>query len=174
MLGSEITKKKPAGAEKYGYLEWVAIHPHHQRLGVGICMLGIKSNCVGTKLVSIVVDKMLALGVRSFSADTGADNRPAICFLEKLGFGDRKAHVYMSKTLQQVVTGATPESRRSEQRGASEHRGKRASSVERSGTEKRARHHGDGSGVIVREMQLDDIYPVFQLGERVCGIQLPF
>lgn len=120
--------------------------------------------------MSIVTDKMLELGVKSFSADTGADNRPAICFLEKLGFGERKAHVYMSKTLQSAAEKrATPDSRRSEPRN-SEGRHKRAASVDRTPTnEKRTRHHGDGSGVIVRLMVLDDIYPVFQLGERVCS-----
>eukprot|EP00698_Gefionella_okellyi_P010427 TRINITY_DN2704_c0_g1_i2.p1 TRINITY_DN2704_c0_g1~~TRINITY_DN2704_c0_g1_i2.p1 ORF type:complete len:289 (-),score=50.68 TRINITY_DN2704_c0_g1_i2:84-950(-) len=132
VLGAVITKKR---LEKHGYIEWVAIHPDYQRLGVG------------TKLVSLLADKMLdEYGVGTLSADTSADNTPARNFLSKLGFCNQKAHVYMSCTTNHDTQVAN---RHNEDGGKS------------------LIGAHDGSGVMIRPMGLDDLNAVFLLGERM-------
>eukprot|EP00698_Gefionella_okellyi_P003736 TRINITY_DN13480_c0_g1_i1.p1 TRINITY_DN13480_c0_g1~~TRINITY_DN13480_c0_g1_i1.p1 ORF type:complete len:489 (+),score=90.67 TRINITY_DN13480_c0_g1_i1:74-1540(+) len=154
VLGCVITKRKGKGADKYGYIEWVAVDPGYQRCGVG------------TRLCAMVVDVMLEEGIKRLSADTGADNGPAIKFLTKLGFGERKAHVYMSQNLDDRHERHERHEREDRDRDREQDvRSRRSNSVHSGDRSERKR--GEHSAVIVRQMELDDLHAVFQLGERM-------
>lgn len=84
-LGTTVEKHNSPW--KYGYLVW---------LGVG---KGIQQKGVGRELFKAVRRRMREQGVRIIMVDTFADNEAAIHFFKKQGFGDVKAHVYMTLNL---------------------------------------------------------------------------
>ena len=84
-LGTTVTKHNSPW--KYGYLVWVGVRSDIQQGGVG------------SGLFKEIKHRMIEQGVRMMIIDTSADNRPAINFFEKQGFGDVQEHVYMSLNL---------------------------------------------------------------------------
>lgn len=84
-LGTTITKSHSAW--KYGYLIWLGVAPDFQRMGVA------------EKLLHRFRDLMVKDGARMLLVDTQADNRPAIRFFEKNGFGNSEEHIYLSLNL---------------------------------------------------------------------------
>lgn len=84
-LGNTITKSNSAW--KYGHLAWLGVKKNYQRFGVA------------EKLFLRFKALMLKDGVRMLIVDTQAENAPAICFFEKLGFGNPIEHVYLTMNL---------------------------------------------------------------------------
>ena len=84
-LGTTVTKHNSPW--KYGYLVWVGVRRDIQQGGVG------------SGLFKEIKSRMKAQGVRMMIIDTSADNKPAVRFFEKQGFGDIQEHVYMSLNL---------------------------------------------------------------------------
>jgi ribosomal protein S18 acetylase RimI-like enzyme len=84
-LGTTVTKHNSPW--KYGYLVWLGVRSDIQQGGVG------------SGLFKEIRRRMKEQGVRMIIIDTSADNRPAIRFFQKQGFGDIQEHVYMSLNL---------------------------------------------------------------------------
>lgn len=84
-LGTTITKSHSAW--KYGYLIWLGVAPEFQRHGVA------------DRLYHRFKDLMIKDGVRMILVDTQADNRPAVRFFEKIGFGSSEEHIYLTMNL---------------------------------------------------------------------------
>ncbi|BCS54810.1 GNAT family N-acetyltransferase [Geobacter sp. SVR] len=81
------TVKKQRSSWKYGYLIWLGVRPD------------IQKGQVGSRLFREIKRRMKEQGVRMIIIDTSADNRPAINFFEKQGFGHIQEHVYMTLNL---------------------------------------------------------------------------
>ena len=81
------TVKKHNSPWKYGYLVWLGVRRDIQQGGVG------------SGLFKEIKHRMKEQGVRMMIIDTSADNRPAVNFFQKQGFGDIQDHVYMSLNL---------------------------------------------------------------------------
>lgn len=84
-LGSMINKRHSAWT--YGYLVWLGVDPQ------------LKGHGVGKKLVDELTDLFIGLGARMMLADTDWDNKDAIRFFERQGFGNAQRHVYLSRNL---------------------------------------------------------------------------
>lgn len=84
-LGSMINKRHSAWT--YGYLVWLGVEQ------------GLKGRGVGKKLVAELTDLFIGLGARMMLADTDWDNKDAIRFFERQGFGNPQRHVYLSRNL---------------------------------------------------------------------------
>ncbi len=84
-LGTTVEKHNSPW--KYGYLVWL-----------GVCK-GIQQGGVGSELFKEIKRRMKEQGARIIIVDTSADNQAAIRFFRKHGFGDIKAHVYMTLNL---------------------------------------------------------------------------
>ena len=84
-LGTTVTKHNSPW--KYGYLVWLGVRKDIQQGGVG------------KGLFKEIKRRMKEQGVRMIIIDTAADNRPAIRFFQKQGFGDIQAHIYMALNL---------------------------------------------------------------------------
>lgn len=84
-LGTTITKNHSAW--KYGYLIWLGVCPEYQQ------------QQVAERLFLRFKNLMLSIGVRMLMIDTPAENRRAIRFFNKMGFGTPKPHVYMTMNL---------------------------------------------------------------------------
>ncbi len=85
VLGATITKSHSAW--KYGYLVWLGVNPLYQGQGIA------------EKLCNNFLDLMVKDGVRMLIVDTEADNKKAIHFFEKIGFGNPQKHVYLAMNL---------------------------------------------------------------------------
>jgi len=72
---------------KYGYLVWLGVTK------------GIQKGGVGGSLFKEIKRRMKEQGVRIIMIDTSADNKAAIRFFEKQGFGDINKHIYMTLNL---------------------------------------------------------------------------
>ena len=81
------TVKKHNSPWKYGYIVWLGVRPDVQK------------GRVGSRLFNEIKRRMVEQGVRMMIIDTSADNRAAINFFQKQGFGDTQEHVYMSLNL---------------------------------------------------------------------------
>jgi ribosomal protein S18 acetylase RimI-like enzyme len=81
------TVKKQHSPWKYGYLVWLGVRRDIQKLQVG------------AKLFRELKRRFKDQGVRMIIIDTSADNKPAIRFFEKHGFGNVQEHVYMTLNL---------------------------------------------------------------------------
>ena len=79
-LGSTIEKKQ----QKCGYLNWVAVHLDYQRMGVGSALV--------KRIERVMLDKER---VTMYLVDTPVENYAAICFLQKLGYGEPIEQVYL-------------------------------------------------------------------------------
>jgi len=84
-LGALIEKRKSAWS--YGYLMWIAVEPRRKRSGVA------------SRLVETLAEAFIRAGARMMIVDTDAENKGAISFFRKHGFGNVDRHVYMSKNL---------------------------------------------------------------------------
>jgi ribosomal protein S18 acetylase RimI-like enzyme len=84
-LGTTVEKHNSPW--KYGYLVWLGVRSDIQQGGVG------------SELFKEIKRRMKEQGVRIIMVDTSADNRAAIRFFHKQGFGDIQAHVYMTLNL---------------------------------------------------------------------------
>ncbi len=81
------TVEKHHSPWKYGYLVWLGVRSDIQQVGVG----GL--------LFKEIKRRMKDQGVRIIMIDTSADNRAAIRFFHKQGFGNIQEHVYMTLNL---------------------------------------------------------------------------
>jgi ribosomal protein S18 acetylase RimI-like enzyme len=81
------TVEKHHSAWKYGYLLWLGVRPDMQM------------HRIGERLFSEIKRRMREQGARIIIIDTDADNRAAINFFKKKGFGNIEKHVYMSLNL---------------------------------------------------------------------------
>ena len=84
-LGTTITKKHSAW--KYGYLVWLGVEPSCQRFGIG------------EKIFNRLMTLMLDQGERMVIVDTETDNKPAMDFFRKMGFGNPQQHIYLTMNL---------------------------------------------------------------------------
>ncbi len=84
-VGTLIEKRRSAW--KYGWLLWLGTDPRYRRLGVA------------KRLVDRFTEQCIDEGARMMLVDTAADNRGAIRFFEKEGYGKAEQHLYMSKNL---------------------------------------------------------------------------
>ncbi|MDZ7641740.1 MAG: GNAT family N-acetyltransferase [Desulfurivibrio sp.] len=98
-LGTTVEKRHSAW--KYGYLVWLGVCPKAQQLRVG------------QNLFNMMKKRMRAQGVRMIIVDTAADNRPAIDFFDKLGFGNIQEHVYLTLNLGRKKKGTKKKKKRS-------------------------------------------------------------
>ena len=84
-LGSLIDKEKSAW--NYGYLEWIGVIPDKKNKGIG------------TRLFNRLTDLLIRRGARMMIVDTEMENREAIQFFKKQGFGHEVKHVFMTRNL---------------------------------------------------------------------------
>jgi ribosomal protein S18 acetylase RimI-like enzyme len=88
VLGTVISK--PGSAWTYGYILWLCVRAGWQREGVA------------SRLVDKLVETMIEEeGIRIIMSDTDPENERAVRFFERMGFDDRKAHVYLSSNVEQ-------------------------------------------------------------------------
>lgn len=85
LLGSIIEKNRSAWS--YGYLTWLGVDPDMKRCGVG------------DKLVKEFIDACRKEGVRMMLVDTESENKEALAFFHKYGFGNEEGHVFMTLNL---------------------------------------------------------------------------
>ena len=81
------TVEKHHSAWKYGYLVWLGVRREGQQ------------GKVGQRLFREIKRRMRDQGVRMILIDTDADNKAAIRFFEKMGFGNVQEHIYMTLNL---------------------------------------------------------------------------
>lgn len=84
-LGSVMQKR--GSAWRYGWLEWLGVHPSWSRRGVA------------SRLVRQMTSLFIERDARIMLVDTDEANRPALAFFRKLGFGQELRHVYLSQNL---------------------------------------------------------------------------
>jgi ribosomal protein S18 acetylase RimI-like enzyme len=84
-LGSIIEKERSAWI--YGYLEWIGILP------------GMKNKGIGTKLFNRLTELFIKRGARIMIVDTEIENRDALQFFKKQGFGHEIQHVFLTRNL---------------------------------------------------------------------------
>jgi ribosomal protein S18 acetylase RimI-like enzyme len=84
-LGTTVEKQRSPW--KYGYLVWLGVRPNVQKTQVG------------QRLFRELKRRMREQGVRMIIVDTSADNRAAISFFQKQGFGNPQEHVYLTLNL---------------------------------------------------------------------------
>jgi len=85
------TVKKHNSPWKYGYLVWLGVRKD------------IQKGHVGSRLFNEIKRRMQEQGVRMIIIDTSADNRAAINFFQKQGFGSIQEHLYMSLNLSRKI-----------------------------------------------------------------------
>ncbi len=85
-LGNRI--EKPQTAWNYGYLVWLGVLRPYQKYGIA------------KRLLDAMTDKLKEMGIRILITDTQADNKGAIDFFKKYGFGNTVKHVYMSLNME--------------------------------------------------------------------------
>ena len=84
-LGTTVEKQRSPW--KYGYMVWLGVRPKMQKTKVA------------QKLFRELKRRMREQGVRMIIVDTSNDNRAAISFFEKQGFGNPQQHVYLTLNL---------------------------------------------------------------------------
>lgn len=84
-LGTTVEKQRSPW--KYGYLVWLGVSPLLQK------------SQVGHRLFRELKRRMREQGVRMIIVDTSADNKAAISFFRKQGFGNPHEHVYLTLNL---------------------------------------------------------------------------
>jgi len=98
VTGTVIEKRRSAW--NYGYLSWLGVVPEHEGRGIA------------RRLVARLTELFIEEGARIMLLDTEAENTRAIEFFERLGFGNRVEHVYMTRNLTRL-----PEYQRVRDRG---------------------------------------------------------
>eukprot|EP00128_Syssomonas_multiformis_P015450 Colp12_sorted_trinity150504_noHs@14277 len=149
LLASTTVKKKDTFFG--GYVSWVAVSRPFQRRGIG------------TKLVTCIVERLREQGTTTILADTQLSNTAAINFFAKLGFSEPVEHVYMSQNISKHDVSEQQEEKETKKRKTNAHGRKRTNSTSQDGKH----HHSVKTSVKIREMEVDDLYPVFALGESV-------
>jgi ribosomal protein S18 acetylase RimI-like enzyme len=129
-LGTTIIKEHSAW--KYGYLIWLGVLPGYQKNGVG------------DKLFNRFKDLMLKNGVRMMIVDTPAENKRALKFFNKMGFGPPQPHVYLTLNL------AADQQRLKNKPQAS------ANGRTNGNGRSNGNGHGNGHGQAVRELACQD------------------
>jgi ribosomal protein S18 acetylase RimI-like enzyme len=81
-------EKEGTAWKKYGYVSWIGVDSKFQRTNLG------------QRLYRKLEDRLQEDGVRMMLADTDAENKKAVSFFEKIGFGISAEHVWLAKTLQ--------------------------------------------------------------------------
>lgn len=84
-LGSILEKRGEPWT--YGYLLWLGVDPAAKRRGLG------------RRLIEELTQRFIDAGVRMMLVDTEADNLPAIALFKRVGFGQERPHVYLSRNL---------------------------------------------------------------------------
>lgn len=84
-LGSLIAKRRSAWS--YGYLEWLGVAPEWKGSGIA------------KKLLNELTELFIAEGARMLMVDTELDNREALQFFKRQGFGNPVEHIYLSRNL---------------------------------------------------------------------------
>lgn len=84
-LGTIVKKK--GSSWTYGYVIWLGVKPDVQR------------GRTGERLFNELKRRMHRHGVRILMMDTDAENKSAIKFFKKQGFGKARKHIYMSLNL---------------------------------------------------------------------------
>lgn len=84
-LGTMIDKRNSAWV--YGYLLWLGVDPV------------IKGKGIGKRLVDRLTHLFIDFGARIMLTDTDGDNKEAIRFFERQGFGNPQHHVYLTRNL---------------------------------------------------------------------------
>lgn len=84
-LGSIIEKERSAW--NYGYLEWIGVLP------------SMKNKGIGTRLFNRLTDLIIKRGARMMIVDTEMENREALQFFKKQGFGQEIKHVFLTRNL---------------------------------------------------------------------------
>ncbi len=85
---ANMIEKEGTAWKKYGYLSWIGVADEFQRTNLG------------QRLYNRLEDNFQKDGVRMVIADTDADNKGALQFLNTMGFSERAQHVWLTKTLQ--------------------------------------------------------------------------
>ena len=85
ILGTMIEKRRSAWA--YGYVVWLGVDP------------GVGRRGIGGRLLRKLHHRFIEMGARIAIVDTAADNKQAIGFFEREGFGQVEDHIYMSMNL---------------------------------------------------------------------------
>lgn len=85
ILGTVIEKRHSAW--NYGWVVWLGVSPRYKGQGLG------------RRLVDKLTDIFIEDGVRILLVDTDAKNQNAIEFFERMGFGSKNHHVYMTRNL---------------------------------------------------------------------------
>ncbi|MBK9139333.1 MAG: GNAT family N-acetyltransferase [Verrucomicrobia bacterium] len=80
--------EKPHSAWRYGWLEWLGVHPRFKRSGIA------------SRLVNQLTSLFIERDARIMLVDTAAKNHGAIAFFRKRGFGQEIRHVYLSLNLE--------------------------------------------------------------------------
>jgi ribosomal protein S18 acetylase RimI-like enzyme len=83
ILGTIISK----ASWTYGYILWLGVNPNFQRRGVA------------DTLVDKAVERMIEDGARFMLVDTDPENRPAVKFFTRKGFGNIRQHIFLSMNL---------------------------------------------------------------------------
>lgn len=143
LLGSLLTKAE----RRIGYVDWMAVYPGFQRRGLGKALFEEFRTAV------------IALGATTVTADTQASNEAAVAFLKEVGLTEVVDHVYMSCQVAQTSV--------SQLRGIDDDDG----SINRQFTA--SRRDGSRVHIKIRNAEIDDLYTIFTIGERVFTSQFP-
>ena len=84
-LGTVI--EKPGTAWTYGYLVWFGVADEYNGRGIA------------TKLMKTLTEEFIDAGARMMLVDTDAENKRALEFFKRSGFGQPQEHVYLSRNL---------------------------------------------------------------------------
>ena len=87
---ANMIEKEGTAWKRYGYLSWIGVDSAFQRTNLG------------QRLYNKVEDNFQKEGARMVIADTDAENKGAILFLNAMGFSERAQHAWLAKTLQKT------------------------------------------------------------------------
>ncbi|MCC7375743.1 MAG: GNAT family N-acetyltransferase [Verrucomicrobiales bacterium] len=79
--------EKPRNAWRYGWLLWLGVRPEFHR------------GRVATRLLKRLTELFVAREARIMLVDTDEQNRHAVAFFKRQGFGQAVRHVYLSRNL---------------------------------------------------------------------------
>lgn len=162
ILASIITKA--AGTRRFGYLNWVAVDKQYQRKGLG------------TLLASTVIRIMETKDVELILVDTPQENYAALEFLKKFGFDNPIEQVYLTLHYVPVSTPDKPDEEQTIEK-VKEDLAERKNDIEKAASKKRTaeiaeselplkKFKEDEDLVKIRQMTLEDVYPVYVIGEE--------
>jgi len=121
-----------------GYIQWVGVLPAYRRMGIA------------TELIQAFKTSLLEENISVLFADTPADNHPAIRMFDKAGLFYKNNHVYLTRQMQ-----------------ASDHE---ITHVDEDGMfdfSYTAGHGANKKSFTIRNMEIDDLYPIYRIGEEI-------